>query len=64
MRAMSEKSIADMTDSEFDAAYGGRELLPIEQAIYEAEGAERFARLHLHGRKFPEQAQNYIEESK
>lgn len=33
-------------DSEFDALHGGRELLPIEQAIYEAEGAERFARHH------------------
>jgi hypothetical protein len=48
-RAM--KEIADMTDAEFDAAYGGRELLPIEQAIYEAEGAERFALLHGRGRK-------------
>ena len=33
-------------DSEFDALHGGRELLPIEQAIYESEGAERFARFH------------------
>ncbi len=61
---MSEKSIADMTDAEFDAAYGGRELLPIEQTIYDAEGAERFARFHCHGRTFPQQVQNYIEESK
>jgi hypothetical protein len=29
--------------------------------IYEAEGAERFARFHLHGRQFPEQAQNWME---
>lgn len=43
--------IASMTDAEFDAAYGGRELLPIEQAIYEAEGVDRFALLHGHGRK-------------
>jgi hypothetical protein len=35
-----------MTDAEFDAAYGGRELLPIEQVAYEAEGAERFAKAH------------------
>jgi hypothetical protein len=61
---MSEKSIAEMSDAEFDAAYGGRELSPIEQVIYEAEGAERFARFHSRGRKFPKQTQNYIEESK
>lgn len=52
-----EKPISEMTDAEFDAAYGGRELLPIEQVIYEAEGAERFARFHLHGRTFPKQAE-------
>lgn len=40
-----------MTDAEFDALHGGRELLPIEQLIYEQEGAERFALLHGHGRK-------------
>lgn len=50
-----------MTDAEFDALHGGRELLPIEQAIYEAEGAERFARVHGHGRVFPEQAQQWAE---
>lgn len=38
----------------FDALHGGRELLPIEQAAYEAEGAERFARVHGHGRIRPE----------
>ncbi len=38
--------IDSMTDAEFDAAYGGRDLLPIEQLIYEQEGAERFARTH------------------
>lgn len=47
-----------MTDAEFDALHGGRELLPIEQAIYEAEGAERYARFHGHGRRFPEQAEH------
>jgi hypothetical protein len=52
-----EKPISEMTDAEFDAAYGGRELLPIEQAIYEAEGAERFVRFHFHGRTFPKQAE-------
>lgn len=57
-----EKPISEMTDAEFDAAYGGRELLPIEQAIYEAEGAERFAKFHGHARKFPPQVQNYIED--
>jgi hypothetical protein len=61
---MVEKSIAEMSDAEFDAAYGGRDLLPIEQAIYEAEGAERFARFHMHGRTFSQQTENYIEESK
>ena len=35
-----------MTDAEFDALHGGRDLLPIEQLIYEQEGAERFARTH------------------
>lgn len=35
-----------MTDSEFDELHGGRDLLPIEQEIYEQEGAERFARHH------------------
>jgi hypothetical protein len=45
-----------VTDAEFDALHGGRELLPIEQAIYEAEGADRFARFHGHGRKFPDQS--------
>lgn len=58
-----EKPISEMTDAEFDAAYGGRELLPIEQAIYEAEGAERFAKYHGHGRKFPQQAE-YPENTK
>jgi hypothetical protein len=53
---VSEKPISEMTDAEFDAAYGGRELLPIEQVIYEAEGAERYAKFHGHGRKFPKQA--------
>jgi len=48
-----------VTDAAFDALHGGRELLPIEQAIYEAEGAERFAKYHGHGRTFPAQAQNY-----
>ena len=48
-----------LTDAAFDALHGGRELLPIEQAIYEAEGAERFAKYHGHGRTFPAQAQNY-----
>lgn len=50
-----------MTDDEFDALHGGRELLPIEQVIYEAEGAERFARFHGHGRKFPEQVHNWLD---
>lgn len=50
-----------MTDEEFDALHGGRDLLPIEQAIYEAEGAERFERVHGHGKRFPEQAANYEE---
>ena len=40
--------------AENDALHGGRELLPIEQAAYEAEGAERFARVHGHGRIRPE----------
>nr|WP_182312248.1 hypothetical protein [Comamonas testosteroni] len=35
-----------MTDREFDELHGGRELLPIEQEIYEQEGAERFKRFH------------------
>ena len=35
-----------MTDREFDELHGGRELLPIEQEIYEQEGAERFAKHH------------------
>lgn len=48
-----------MTDAEFDATHGGRELLPIEQAIYEAEGAERFAKFHEHGRSRPTQAENF-----
>ncbi|PZQ69586.1 MAG: hypothetical protein DI563_19395 [Variovorax paradoxus] len=48
-----------MRDAEFDELHGGRELLPIEQAIYEAEGAERFARFHQHGRSFPEQVMNW-----
>lgn len=50
---------AGMTDAEFDAIHGGRELLPIEQAIYEAEGAERFAKFHEHGRSFPKQPENF-----
>lgn len=45
------KAISEMTDAEFDAAHGGRELLPIEQLAYEHEGAERFALLHGRGRK-------------
>ena len=49
----------ELSDSEFDELHGGRELLPIEQAIYEAEGAERFAKFHGHGRRFPEQAFNF-----
>lgn len=49
-----------MTDTEFDALHGGRELLPIEQAIYEAEGADRFARFHGHGRAFPKQADEWL----
>ena len=48
-----------MTDAEFDELHGGRELLPIEQAIYEAEGAERFARFHGHGKAFPQQVENF-----
>ncbi|WP_208281122.1 hypothetical protein [Massilia oculi] len=60
---MIDKPICEMTDAEFDEAYGGRELLPIEQAIYEDEGAERFAKYHGHGRTFPQQAE-YPEESK
>lgn len=59
---MAEKTIAEMTDAEFDAAYGGRELLPIEQIAYESEGAERYARFHLHGRTFPKQAQYHVED--
>jgi hypothetical protein len=50
------RAMAELTDKEFDALHDGRELLPIEQAIYEAEGAERFARAHGHGRSFPKQA--------
>lgn len=50
---------APQPDAEFDALHGGRELLPIEQAAYEAEGAERFARVHGHGRTFPEAANNW-----
>ena len=38
--------MSEMTDAEFDALHGGRELLPIEQVAYEDEGAERFARFH------------------
>lgn len=53
---MSEREISD---AEFDALHGGRELLPIEQAIYEAEGAERFAKFHDHGRRFQKQSENY-----
>ncbi|CUI02650.1 hypothetical protein BN2497_10451 [Janthinobacterium sp. CG23_2] len=41
----------ELTDAEFDALHGGRELLPIEQLIYEQEGAERFALLHGRGPK-------------
>ena len=54
---------SQLTDAEFDALHGGRELLPIEQAIYEAEGAERFAKFHGHGRTFPEQAKNFKDPS-
>lgn len=50
----------ELTDEEFDALHGGRELLPIEQAICEAEGAERFERFHGHGRRFPENAERWI----
>lgn len=53
--------MGELTDAEFDALHGGRELLPIEQAIYEAEGAERFAKFHEHGRQFPKQAENFKE---
>ena len=35
-----------MSDRELDELHGGRELLPIEQEIYEQEGAERFAKHH------------------
>lgn len=48
-----------MTDEEFDKLHGGRELLPIERIAYEAEGAERFERIHGHGRQFPKQATNW-----
>lgn len=51
------KQISEMTDAEFDAAYGGRELLPIEQLAYEKEGAARFAEFHCHGRRFPRQTE-------
>jgi hypothetical protein len=51
-----------MTDAEFDALHGGRELLPIEQVAYEAEGAERFAKFHGHGRTFPRQAEHDVEQ--
>jgi hypothetical protein len=51
-----------MSDAEFDAAYGGRELLPIEQLAYESEGAERFERVHGHGRSFPSQADHIKEQ--
>jgi hypothetical protein len=57
-----EKSLSEMTDAEFDAAYGGRELLPIEQLAYEKEGAARFAEFHGHGRSYPKQAE-FPEES-
>lgn len=50
----------ELTDAEFDALHGGRELLPIEQVAYEAEGAERFERFHGHGRTFPRQLE-YLE---
>ncbi|WEF34877.1 hypothetical protein [Pseudoduganella chitinolytica] len=52
-----EKPISEMTDAEFDAAYGGRELTPIEQLAYEKEGAVRFAEFHGHMRRFPKQAE-------
>ena len=35
-----------MSDRELDELHGGRELLPIEQEIYEQEGTERFAKHH------------------
>lgn len=38
--------LAPLSDAEFDALHGGRELLPIEQLAYEREGAERFAKFH------------------
>ena len=53
-----------MTDAEFaeyEREHDCRELLPIEQAIYEAEGAERFAKFHSHGRTFQAQAHNFKE---
>ena len=53
-----------MSDEEFAAyerEHNCRDLLPIEQTIYEAEGAERFAKFHGHGCTFPAQAQNFKE---
>jgi len=58
-----QKELSEMSNAEFDAAYGGRELLPIEQVAFENEGAERFARMHLHGRLFPKQAEIHMEET-
>ena len=55
------KEISDMTDAEFDEAYGGRELVSIEQLAYEREGAERFAKYHGSGRSFPKQAEHDVE---
>ena len=51
---------AKESSAEFDALHGGRDLLPIEQIAYEAEGVERFARFHGHGRVFPKQAESVM----
>lgn len=50
-------AMPELPDAEFDALHGGRELLPIEQLVYEAEGADRFARFHEHGRSFHKSAE-------
>lgn len=44
--ARARKWASHAADKDFDKLHGGRALLPIEQAIYESEGAERFARFH------------------
>jgi len=56
-----DREFREMDDAAFATLHGGRELLPIEQAVYEAEGAERFARFHSHGRTLPAQVENWIE---